>query len=86
MNRRKENTWRTLNNQPRVPTVGEVVAKFQESMSDYHKHARGDWDDSMVIDDILYCLGVALDPEKYRYGQGYRKFKADLIKMFEESK
>jgi hypothetical protein len=86
MNRRKENTWRRLNDMPLVPTVEEVVTTFKKSMDDYPKTVRNDWNDQVFIDDILYCLGIAIDKEKYQYGQGYRKFKADLIMILEESK
>lgn len=31
------------------------------------------------IDDIIYGLGVSIDPEKYEWAAGYEQFKKDLI-------
>ena len=34
-----------------------------------------------VLNDLVYGIGIAIDKRKYQYGDGYDKFKKDLIKF-----
>lgn len=37
-----------------------------------------DYTDETIIEDVLYGLGVALDGEKYKWANGFAKFKERL--------
>ena len=37
------------------------------------------YSDTILIDDILYGLGVALNPEKHQFADGFDTFKKKLI-------
>lgn len=43
-----------------------------------------DYSDETLINDVLYGLGVGLS-EKYRMADGFREFKAVLLKHLKES-
>ena len=47
-----------------------VTYSEQEGYEDYRLET--------LLDDCLYGIGIAVDPEGYAYAQGYRKFKEDL--------
>lgn len=54
----------------------EAVAYLRRYMDTYHKqHGYEDYRDETFIDDVLYGLGVALQPEKFKYADGFRQFK-----------
>lgn len=38
-----------------------------------------DYSDEIIIDDVLYGLGVALNGEEFQYAQGFQKFKQYLL-------
>jgi len=38
-----------------------------------------DYSDKIIIDDMLYGIGVALSPGEYQFASGYYKFKLRLI-------
>jgi hypothetical protein len=84
MNRKEQNTWNTLNNTPLVRPMKDVVAQFQKYMSTYHnQEGYKDYSDECYIADVLYGLGVSLSDD-YRFAQGFKKFKKDLIKLIDE--
>lgn len=65
----------------------QVAVKYlQEYFNSYTKQEGYlDYEDSTLIDDALYGLGVALDP-KYKMGTGYTEFKKFLREHLGPSK
>lgn len=64
----------------------EAVKYLQTYMNTYDTQVGYEnYNASTFIDDILYGLGMALDPKKYQYLKGYRKFKEDLSKFLVEN-
>lgn len=58
-----------------------AVASLRSYMSSYNNQAHyEDYTDQTFIDDVLYGLGVALDPEAHRFATGFDRFKAQLVK------
>ena len=39
-----------------------------------------DWNENMFLRDALYGVGIAIDKEKYSYGNGFVTFIKDLAK------
>lgn len=59
----------------------KAVQHLQECMMRYDKQIWYlDYTDETLIDDVLYELGVALDPKRYAFAQGFRRFKKRLVK------
>lgn len=54
----------------------EIVDYFQDYIDSYDvRYLR---DKNTLIHDILYGLGMAIDPEEYRWADGYEEFKSYL--------
>ena len=88
MTRNKQAAWEELTNQfgPRTRTMEEVVAKLQGYVATYHKQSGYEnYPDSMLIDDVLYGLGQALD-DNYQYADGFERFKNFLREYLGEKK
>lgn len=59
--------------------IEEAVKSLQKYINKYDKlYKYKNYQDKTFIDDILYGLGIAIDLNKYRYSQGYDKFKEFL--------
>jgi len=57
----------------------ETIDKFKQYINTYKlKHACGH--QFTFIEDMLYGLGIAVDPEEFQYFNGFQKFKARLRK------
>lgn len=57
-----------------------AVAYLQKYMATYDKQAHyQDYTDETYINDVLYGLGASLD-EKYKFADGFSKFKELLAK------
>jgi len=56
--------------------------KFLKRYINTYESQRGylNYDDTTIIDDILYGLGLALDEKKYSFYSGFMTFKAFLRK------
>ena len=68
----------------RQKRMHDVVTYLQDYMRAYtNQRYYFDYSDETFIDDVLYGLGVALNPE-YQYGEGFDKFKARLRKHLED--
>lgn len=62
-----------------------AVARLQEYMSTYNKQpGYEDYTADTFIHDVIYGIGIALDPDEYRMGGGYEKFKRRVIALLEE--
>ena len=59
----------------------KCVKRLQKYMAAYTKQVEFyDIANKDLIDDVLYGLGVALGPEQYAWKNGFRLFKARLLK------
>ena len=57
----------------------QVLQYLKSYINGYGKQpAYEEYSKEILIDDILYSLGVAIDKEKYSFAPGYRNFKKDL--------
>lgn len=63
--------------QKRVKSAIEYLKKYINTYENQKGYL--DYADGTIIDDILYGLGVALDEEKYKFGNGYDRFKLRLL-------
>ncbi len=63
----------------RKVNIRRAVKYLKHYMQTYM--AQEGWEDyatQILVDDVLYALGVAISPGRYRYAAGFRRFKADL--------
>lgn len=59
--------------------IRKIVAEFQNYVRTYTKQKHYDtYTDSIVIDDMLYGIGIALNEGDYAFSEGYERFKAKL--------
>ena len=59
----------------------KCVKRLQKYMAAYTKQVEfHDITNKTLIDDVLYGLGVALGPKRYEFNNGFRLFKARLLK------
>lgn len=57
-----------------------IVAKLTDYMVTYSAQpGYEDYSDKTLIDDVLYGLGIALEPEKHHAAQGYDIFRQKLM-------
>lgn len=59
--------------QKRMRRAVEDLADFMATYDTQRGYV--DYSDSILIDDVLYGLGVALEPDKYKWATGYALFK-----------
>ena len=58
----------------------KAVAALKRYIATYDQQAEyGRYTDGIFIDDILYGLGIALEPEEHKEGIGYEAFKKKLL-------
>lgn len=69
--------------QKRVAKAVKSLTKFAETYPRQPLYL--DYTDDTIINDFLYGLGRALDPEKYQYADGFERFKEVLRKHLEVS-
>jgi hypothetical protein len=78
MTRTQRVAWEALQNpygQAETRPMPEVVEKLQKYVATYdQQHGYENFPDSILIDDILYGLGQALD-DNYQYADGFERFK-----------
>ena len=64
-----------------------AIKYIQHYMNTYDKQlGYADYTDETIINDVLYGLGVALNPEAYQYALGFENFKDKLRKFLKEAK
>jgi hypothetical protein len=57
----------------------EIVARFQSYVRTYDGQAAySTYSDRTYIEDMLYGIGLSIDPELYRGASGFDRFKALL--------
>jgi len=63
----------------------EIIESFQEYVKKYTQQVGCcDYTDTIIIDDMLYGLGLALDKDKYYAAPGYDEFKKYLVNYLGE--
>lgn len=67
--------------------IRKAVKYLQDYMQTYAEMPNYDVNtpDKVLIDDVLYGLGVALDKKKYEFADGYDAFKDVLRKHLSRS-
>jgi hypothetical protein len=85
LTRSEVNSWRVLHGQEMQKPVAEIIAYMKTYVDTYMGQAGvEDYDDDMIIDDIVYMLGMALDSDKYSFRGGFDEFKARLVEKYKE--
>jgi hypothetical protein len=63
-----------------------AVESLRSYMSSYDSQAHyAEYSAATFVDDVLYGLGVALDPDEHRYAPGFALFKSKLLRHLESS-
>jgi hypothetical protein len=58
----------------------QIVARFQEYVRTYTEQQYYlEYSDTIFMDDMLYGIGLALDPDGHRCADGWDKAKAMLL-------
>ena len=70
--------------QKRMKAAVEYLQKYINSYSNQSYYL--DYEDGILIDDILYGLGMALDPENHKWADGYERFKVVLNQHLDRTK
>jgi len=60
--------------------------KAAESLAEYWgtyagQHGYADYTDRTFMEDAIYGLGVAINPDEYRFAQGRKRFK-DMLREY----
>lgn len=85
LTRHERNMIEALSGKEQTRSMKEVVTFFQDYVSTYSsQQGYEQYTDETFIMDILYGLGIALDPEEYKCADGFRKFKISLSEMIKE--
>lgn len=67
---------------PEQKRVKKIITYLRKYINTYPKQSGYlNYSDDVIIDDILYGLGAALD-EQYKYASGFYKFKKFLSQRF----
>lgn len=78
MTRDEQHAWNKLNDTEHgYKSMREVVNQYQHYLKSYAVHSLP-VSDKILIDDMLYGLGTALD-DKYTFRDGYLSFKKMLV-------
>ena len=60
----------------------QAVKYLQDYMNTYDEQPEYlDYPVETLVNDVLYGLGVAVGGDKYKYGDGFEKFKRGLVKF-----
>lgn len=67
--------------------IEKATKALQDYMNTYDKQfGYKEYSEECFINDVLYGLGIALDPEKYRYAGGFDLFKRKLSEFIKENR
>lgn len=64
--------------------VKKIVEKFKKYVDTYPEEMYLNYSEEIIVDDILYGLGISLDFEEYSFAQGYIKFKKRLLEKLKK--
>jgi hypothetical protein len=65
------------NRNKRMELMVQYLKRYIDTYEDQYGYQN--YSDSTLIDDILYGLGVALNPEEHQFASGFDTFKSKLI-------
>src|ERR1700735_1863634 len=61
----------------------KIVEAFQVYVATYtDQPSYEDYSDKTFTEDMLYGIGLALNPEKFHSSSGYERFKSDVLPLF----
>ena len=60
----------------------QIIEAMKDYINSYDK--RGSISVDVFIDDMLYGVGVSINPSKYRFAGGWRLFKRELLDKLTE--
>jgi hypothetical protein len=61
-----------------------IVADFQKYVASYsEQECYQDYSDRCFVEDILYGIGLAIDPKAFRYADGFDKWRAELLQYLQ---
>lgn len=70
----------------RQKRMAAIILRMQDFMRDYDQQIGGlDYPDHVFIDDVLYGLGVALDPDAHMFALGFDAWRAKLMAHLERN-
>ena len=62
----------------------QIVARFQKYVASYtEQESYQDYSDRTFIDDILYGIGIAIEPAAFKCADGFEKWQAELRRHLE---
>jgi hypothetical protein len=62
----------------------DIVARFQEYVATYSNQDFFEiYPINTFIEDMIYGVGIAVEPEKFRGSDGYERFREYLKKVYE---
>ena len=58
----------------------KIVSRFQKYVETYSlQQSYCEYSDETFIDDMLYGIGIAIDPNKYKFSTGFDLWKGVLV-------
>ena len=78
MSTNKELTQKQKRMKAAMESMANYMATYEEQIGSI------DYSDETFIDDVLYGLGVALEPDKHRYANGFDTWKEQLRKHLQK--
>lgn len=68
---------------PEQKRVKRIINDLKHYINTYDKQfGYLDYQDETIISDILYGLGIALEPEKYEWADGFLKFREEILSKY----
>lgn len=68
-------------NKNRMVLMVRYLQRYMETYSNQYHYEN--YSDSILIDDVLYGLGVVLDPKEHQFADGYDRWKQKLKQFFD---
>jgi len=66
--------------QAKIKSTIEYLKKYVNTYETQYGYL--DYSNDIIINDMLYGIGIAINEQKYKYANGYREFKKYLLKKF----
>ena len=68
-----------LSSQERMKLMVKYLQRYMETYDQQYGYEN--YTDKTFIYDVVYCLGVALNPTEHQYANGFDKWKMKLIEL-----
>jgi len=70
-----------------VKRMFNIIKKYKAYVRHYNKNGNENFNmDKTFILDMIYGIGIAVDPDKYSFSVGFAEFKKDLIEKVLQDK